>query len=116
MELSAQVEDFLDNFKVKMNIWGLLISSNRQKNVQTMADLEIRHVDLIAELADLSVINFSEGPLTDVVNGGPEMWVFGKQIKGHEIYIKLTSGQPGKSPVCISFHFAEHPLLYPFRQ
>jgi hypothetical protein len=44
-----------------------------------------------------------------------EMWVFGKNVKGQEVYIKIMLGQPGRSTICISFHIAEHPLNYPFK-
>ncbi len=35
------VELFLENFKVKSAIWEVLFQSNRQKNTQTLADLEV---------------------------------------------------------------------------
>jgi hypothetical protein len=44
-----------------------------------------------------------------------EMWVFGKEINKHEIYIKITMGQPNQSVICISFHIAEHPMIYPLK-
>jgi hypothetical protein len=42
------------------------------------------------------------------------MWVFGKDVKGQEVYIKITLGK-GSSALCISFHIAEHPMNYPFK-
>ena len=43
-------------------------------------------------------------------------WVFGKQIDGVEVYIKLKiAGLAGaERAVCLSFHKAERPLSYPF--
>lgn len=43
------------------------------------------------------------------------MWVFGKDIDGKEIYVKVAMGRPNTSTICISFHLAEHPLRYPFK-
>ncbi len=46
--------------------------------------------------------------MEDTLNKGPAMWIFGKQVKQQEIYIKITMGAPGTSVICISFHIAEH--------
>ena len=40
---------------------------------------------------------------------------FALQMKGHGVYIKITFGQPNNSTICISFHIAEHPMKYPFK-
>ena len=115
MEQPAQVDFFLANFKVKLSIWGLLFLSNRQKNTQTLADLEISINDVKAVLADLVLGDYSDGPLPETFYGSSEMWVFGKRIKGQEVYIKITLGLPSNQTICISFHIAEHPMTYPFR-
>lgn len=115
MEQSLQVQLFLDNFKVKMSIWDLIFRHDRQKNTQTLADLEITPIDVKSILADLSVQDYTEGPLPETFYGGAEMWVFGKEIKGAEIYIKITLGRPSNPTICISFHFAEYPMIYPFK-
>jgi hypothetical protein len=49
---------------------------------------------------------------------GGAIWVFGKTIKGHEIYIKLKLAEVnGKSLAkCISFHKANLPITYPLRR
>ncbi len=110
------VEAFLDNFKVKLGIWGLIFQSNRQKNTQTIADLEIRVADVKAILSNLTARDYSQGPLPDsMFGGGAEMWVFGRDIKGREVYIKITLGTPNNPVICISFHFSEHPMKYPLR-
>jgi len=44
-----------------------------------------------------------------------EMWVFGKDMDGTELYIKIALGQPNSRTVCISFHLAEHPIQYAFK-
>jgi hypothetical protein len=43
------------------------------------------------------------------------MWVFGKNVKGQEVYIKITLGFPISTTICISFHFAEYPMRYPLK-
>lgn len=111
-----EVESFLQNFKLKLGLWGILIRNDRQKNAQTLADLELRQTDLINILSRLTSFDYSEGGLTDSFFGGAEMWVFGKQVKGQEIYIKITLGAFNSQVICISFHFAEFPMNYPFRE
>ena len=43
------------------------------------------------------------------------MWVFGKDVKEREIYIKIMLGCADSQTICISFHIAEYPLSYPFK-
>ena len=59
--------------------------------------------------------DYVEGPIIDQLNKLGEMWVFGKDIKGKEVYIKIMLGGVNCQTICISFHIAEHPLSYPFK-
>jgi len=77
--------------------------------------LEIRPVDRDKVLDELTVEDYCEGPLPEDWYGSKHMWVFGKVIKGNEIYIKITLGADGSNTLCISFHIAEHPMVYPFK-
>ena len=43
------------------------------------------------------------------------MWVFGKNFDGQELYVKVALGQPNTNTICISFHLAEKPLRYAFK-
>ena len=43
------------------------------------------------------------------------MWVVGKDVKGHEIYIKISLGRDNWQTICISFHIAEYRMKYPFK-
>lgn len=108
-----QVESFLCNFKVKLGVWDFVFDSARQKNTQTLLDLEISFNDVRSILASLQATEYSEGPLPGL--GGSEMWVFGRMVKSHEIYIKITLGRPNNPVICISFHVAEYPMTYPLR-
>ena len=42
------------------------------------------------------------------------MWVFGKDVKGQDVYIKISIGINNASAICISFHIAEHDIKYKF--
>ena len=103
-----QVSAFLRDFKEKMKIWNILFRDDRGKNAQTLLDLELRPLERLKIIAALECDDYSDGPLEDTLNKGPAMWIFGKQVKQQEIYIKITMGAPGTSVICISFHIAEH--------
>lgn len=64
---------------------------------------------------NLEVEDYSEGPVVERLNHSGEMWVFGKDVKGREVYIKITLGYDNGQTICISFHIAEHPINYPFK-
>lgn len=40
-------------------------------------------------IMNLSCSDYSEGPIVDALNNRGEMWVFGKDVRGNEIYIKI---------------------------
>jgi hypothetical protein len=109
------VENFLVEFKVKLHIWNIVFLSDRQKNTQTMADLEMSVDQVITIIEKLELQDYSEGPRPDAMLNGADMWVFGKEVKGHEIYIKVTLGRLNSPVICISFHFAEYAMTYPFK-
>jgi hypothetical protein len=116
MSTHAEVAKFLSVFKAKMKIWNVVFMDNRDKNVRTLMVLEYNGPERTKFLEELKVEDYSQGPLPEEWLGGKEMWVFGKKIKGHEIYIKITLGPPSANVICISFHIAEHPIKYPLRQ
>ena len=87
----------------------------RDKNIQTLLDLDITSSSRTKIIKELEVEDYSEGPLVEKMNGWHDMWVFGKQIKGNEVYIKVTMGKENNNSICISFHIAERPMKYPFK-
>ena len=115
MVLKKEVFEYLEGLKVKIRIFGLIFLDDRGKNSQTLLDLEITPIKRREIIAELKPEDYSEGPLEDKMHGILPMWVFGRTVKGKEIYIKISMGQSNRSAVCISFHIAEHPLKYPFK-
>jgi hypothetical protein len=109
-----EVEAFLKSFKEFSQLWGILFLG-REKNLQTLASLEITPVIREKILYDLKVTDYSEGPKEEDFHGGKEMWVFGREVKNQEVYIKITLGRPNSQTICISFHIAEHPMKYPLK-
>lgn len=116
MATETEIELFLKDFKFKLDFWGLLFQNRlNKKNFQTLTDLELNVEDVKKELRALGVANYSEGPLPDKLYNGAPMWVFGKMVSKREIYIKITMGQPNDKVICISFHFPEHAMTYPYK-
>jgi hypothetical protein len=80
-----------------------------------LADLEINQSQALEVVKKLEVLDYAEGPIDETVFQGADMWVFGKVVKGKEVYIKITMGQQGMQVLCISFHIADHPMQYPLK-
>ena len=115
MATKEQVEDFLKRLKEKIKVFDIIFRDDRGKNLQTLATLEITPTYRKQVVLNIEPEDYSEGPIVDTLNRMGEMWVFGKDVKVHEVYIKITFGQPNNSTICISFHIAEHPMKYPFK-
>lgn len=115
MSTELEVSSFLKDFKEKMKFWDVLFRDDRGKNAQTLVDLELRSTERKAILETLEIKDYSEGPLEEKLYGGADMWVFGKTVKGKEVYIKIAMGVMGSSVICISFHLAQHKMQYPLK-
>lgn len=115
MATRREVEEFLSQFKVKLEVWGIVFLDGREKNMKALADINITPVQRLEEIKTIQVEHYSEGPIRDLLNDYGEMCVFGKDIKGVETYIKVTIGRPNLKSICISFHRAEYPMTYPLK-
>lgn len=114
--MREQIHTFLIEFKKAVTQGSGVILVPRHDTLATLSHLGITKRNLEEILLTLSVENYSNGPENDRDKGG-ELWVFGKQIRGHEIYIKLKVAEVSGSKIakCISFHIAKYPLEYPCR-
>jgi hypothetical protein len=110
------VNSFLKEFKeIVTSGRGLFIIPRASNNATiTMLGLTRKTVEL--EILSLSVVDYSSGPKSDRDRAG-EVWIFGKAINEHEIYIKLKIVEIEETKIakCISFHEAEFSLTYPFK-
>lgn len=93
---------------------GEVIFIDRDKNKQALLDLEISPKQREEYIKKLTINNYSEGPLKNDQYGNNPNWVFGIDIKSREIYIKINLNY--LNIICVSFHIAEHPMNYPFKQ
>jgi hypothetical protein len=116
MITKKEVESFLNELHTKMKIFGILFRDDRGKNQATLQELEIVPSYRTVVIENLRVEDYVQGPVVDELNRLGEMWVFGKDVKGREVYIKVMITGVTSQTICISFHIAEHPLIYPFKE
>jgi len=115
MATQEEVEAFLKQFHQKLKVFSIIFRDERGKNAQTLADLEIPPKYRETIIKAIEVEDYSQGPIVDTLNHLGDMWVFGKDVKGHEIYIKISLGRDNCQTICISFHIAEYRMKYPFK-
>lgn len=116
MTSKTEVEEYLKELKVKIEIFGILFLDDRGKNQQALHDLEISPAKRKAIISSLNAEDYSQGPLDEKMRGILPMWVFGKNVNKKEVFIKISMGVENSGAVCISFHIAEHPMNYPFKK
>jgi len=107
-----EVNKFLGNFKKCMTDKGLLLIP-RPKNMETITNLGLTLLDVRKEILKLDHMDYISGPKEDRDFPG-EVWEFGKLIEMEDVYIKLKLKTSSK-PVCLSFHFFERDVKYPFK-
>ena len=85
--------------------------------MQTLADLEMKTAEVKDIVLSLTPLDYVRGPIKDRKMVG-DLWEFGKEVKGQEVYIKLKIAKVGKKKIakCISFHAPNYPLCYPFKK
>ena len=105
----------MEQFNTKVQVFGILFRDDRPKNKEALQILDITPLQRELIVKILQAQDYVEGPVIDVLNKKCEMWVFGKDVKGREVYIKITLGYQNGQTICISFHIAEHPMQYPFK-
>lgn len=115
MASKPEVESFLREFKYKMEFVGIFFRDDRGKNQQALFDLEITPNIRKEIIANLKAEDYCDGPLEERLHGILPMWIFGKEVKQNEVYIKLSMGVLNGKAICLSFHVAEHPMIYPFK-
>ncbi len=115
MATKEEVEQFLSKFIQKVKVFGIIFRDDRGKNMQTILELEITPKYREDIIINLNSKDYVDGPIVDTLNKKQEMWVFGKELNGRDVYIKISMGISGSSAICISFHIAEYPLTYKFK-
>lgn len=111
IKTKQEVEQFLGQFGIKFDIWGIFYL-DRDKNIEALKALGINQNARDEIVRQLQPDDYVETLSADFFN---EMWVFGRDMEGTELYIKIALGQPNDRTICISFHLAEHPITYAYK-
>ena len=112
---NKDVETFLTDLNIKISVFGIIFRDDRGKNMQTLLDLEITPKTREDIIKTLTPDDYIDGPIPDTLHHYGEMWIFGKDVKRHEVYIKVALNMANMPSVCISFPIAEHKLRYYFK-
>ena len=109
-----KVKLFLQEIKVKTEIWGIYFRP-RRKNTETLLELGITAIQREEFIKDLEIENYYKGPSTDTHDHNkPNYYEFGVEINSKQVYIKLSPGLKNQRVDCMSFHIAERTINYPF--
>ena len=111
IKTKQEVEQFLNQFNIKFEVWGIFYL-DRDKNHEALKALGITAKARDEIVRQLKSDDYVETLPADFFN---EMWVFGRDVDGSELYIKIALGQPNSNTICISFHMAEHPIKYVYK-
>ena len=116
----AEIESFFVRCR-KLIDSSFVLYKNKPENKLTLIELGYTYKNVKDEIRNLSIENYSEGPSPDH-HSLDEIWVFGMLINQREIYIKLQLSHfnnPGElidTLYCMSFHFADRCLNYPYKK
>ena len=115
MTTKQEVELFLNQLKEKIKIFDVAFRP-RDKNLDDLAALDITPLKRLEYLMNLKAEDYYAGPKNDTYDSNkPAYFEFGIQIKGKEVYIKISPGLPNRRVDCMCFHIAEFAMNYPLK-
>ena len=111
-----QVRQFLKEFKQIVTSGRGLDVVSRKPNIEALIELGTTGKIRRRLILGLSVKDYCSGPEPDHDRPG-EVWIFGTDLDGVDVYVKLKIAQVGSKKIakCISFHKARFALHYPLR-
>ncbi len=81
----------------------------------TLLDLDYDVSDVVERLKELKTVEYSETLIDKDDVNPPLLFVFGKDINGKLVYIKLKiKGDQKKRVLCVSFHYAKEKMQFPY--
>lgn len=115
MATVQEVEDFLQLLRDKMRVYEVAFRP-RDKNMEFLVETDILPYQRLLYIKQLSFKNYITGPNKDTYDPAkPDYFEFGIDIKGYEVYIKISIGLTNKMIDCMSFHKAERLINYPLK-
>ena len=114
-----EVREFLMTFKLGIE-YGCCQFIGRPRTDQELICLNLTRNQAFDIICLLTPDNYSSGPHPDDTDRTKDVWVFGYEHDGVEVYIKLrlapASGAHWPRGAVWSFHRAQHPMRYPLRR
>lgn len=107
-----------DDFDINVDLH--LVRKRKQGDEQkfstpfTLLDLDYDAEDVVERLKELKVEEYSETKIDKDDIKPPILFVFGKEINGKLIYVKLKIRDQQKQVVCVSFHYAKDKMEFPY--
>jgi hypothetical protein len=107
------------NFDIDNNMILISKKKTQEKEIYstpyTILDLDYETSDIVERLKELTVQEYSETLYDRDDDNPPLLFVFGKDINCKKVYIKLKIKDFKKKVLCLSFHYAEHAMNFPYR-
>jgi len=122
----GEVDAFLEELKLLLESADfdldtdfILISKKREdekySTPYTLLDLDYDIKDVAERLKELTTEEYSETKIDKDDLNPPLLFVFGKDINGKLVYIKLKlKGESRKRVLCVSFHYAKEQMTFPY--
>ena len=119
MATRSEVKDFLREVSANIKL-GRCTLNYRAKNWEGVFGPGLILRQTWQAIQSLTADHYAAGPERDNTNPANEVWKFGYQQEGKEVYIKLGLRQHRKRRTwkhvyVWSFHVAESPMKYPLR-
>lgn len=81
----------------------------------TLVDLDFSVEDVVVVLKELELGDYSETLFDKKNDQPPLLFVFGKDLRGNTVYIKVKVKRVERDCVlCVSFHYAQYPMNHPY--
>lgn len=98
----------------------LIVKSNKDEIEYStgylMLDLDYDALDVVERMKELTIAEYSETLIDKDDDKPPLLFVFGKDINSRLVYIKLKiKGEQTKRVLCLSFHYAKHDMVFPYK-
>lgn len=87
----------------------------RPENMATLARLGMTMRDARDRVIALTPADYVEGPKPRSADSPQEAWVFGLNIQGVIVYVKVSLRLEPARCLCVSFHEATSPMSLPYR-
>lgn len=113
-----EICEFLTAFKLAID-FGRCVFIQRPRTDQDLIDLNLTRPLAFEAICALSIDDYVSGPRPDDTDESKEVWIFGYDHEGTEVYVKLRLNPTRRNEIprgaVWSFHKAAHNLRYPLR-